>query len=81
MAFGGWEYLSALVSLQASTHSPQPMHLLMSSKVASCVSFCGAAAAAAPGILPAARPAAAAIPPLKNVLLEISCPNYDLLSK
>jgi hypothetical protein len=31
-------------------------------------------------MLLAARPAAAAIPPLKNVLLEISCPNGDLLS-
>jgi hypothetical protein len=54
------------------------MHLPMSSKVASCVSSGGAAAAA--GMLPAARPAAAAIPPLKNALLEISCPNVDLLS-
>jgi hypothetical protein len=52
----------------------------MSSKVASCVCFCDAAAAEAPGMLPAANPAAAAIPPRKNVLLEISCPNYDLLS-
>jgi len=33
-----------------------------------------------PGMLLAASPAAAAIPPLKNVLLEISCPNFDLLS-
>ena len=40
----------------------------------------GAAAAAAPGMLLAARPAAAAIPPLRKVLLEIACPNFDLLS-
>ena len=33
-----------------------------------------------PGMLLAARPAAAAIPPLRKVLLEIACPNFDLLS-
>jgi hypothetical protein len=52
----------------------------MSSKVASWVFLCGAATAADPGMVPAASPAAVAIPPLKKVLLEISCPNYDLLS-
>jgi hypothetical protein len=73
--FWGFGYLWALVSWQASTQAPQPMHLLMSNKVASCVFSSGRAAAAAPGKLPAATPAAAAIPLLRNVLLEMSCPN------
>jgi hypothetical protein len=66
--------------LQASTQASHPTHLVMSNKVASWVCSSGAAAAATPEMLLAASPAAAAIPPLRKVLLEIACPNFDLLS-
>jgi hypothetical protein len=52
----------------------------MSNTVASCDFSSGPVTAAAAGMLLAASPAALAIPPFKKVLLEICCPNVDLLS-